>query len=162
MTTIANINDLLSDVRSLIAYNWESEARDFEQCEQEGNSQEGHIFLVLQRLDAFVDPSESEQFYAIQVFRGDGTDITNELSRHPSIDADRTPGQAVGSLASLTAGEARVALSQIIDNGREWGPTDDEAERLYKLSAAIINQERPLPATFETPDGWIVTVSQAD
>ncbi len=49
------LDDLRKDIGAVVNYNWQSEQRDYEECQEEGNdnSAEGHIFLVLQRLDEF-------------------------------------------------------------------------------------------------------------
>lgn len=46
--------EVLEDVRAVVDYNWASEFDDFHRAPQEGNSQEGHVFRNLDRLDEFL------------------------------------------------------------------------------------------------------------
>lgn len=51
----------LKDVRAVVAYNYSDEATDYERAVHEGDIDEGeetHIFVALQRLDAFAGGDE--------------------------------------------------------------------------------------------------------
>jgi hypothetical protein len=52
------LNELREAIAAVVEYNWEDEARDFEACMHDGNDQEGHIFLTLQKLGAFIAEGE--------------------------------------------------------------------------------------------------------
>jgi hypothetical protein len=106
--------------------------------------------------------------YTITVTQN-GEDITSRLAEHPSVDAwspdmkgdhpsRARQGEPIKSLDQLSYGEAMVALGQIIDNGREWGPTDEEAEHLYQLAELIVQRGEGYLAT---PDGYLIHVTSA-
>lgn len=50
-----SFDDLKADIEVVVNYNWQDELRDYEECETESdNSREGHIFVVLNRLNNFL------------------------------------------------------------------------------------------------------------
>jgi|tagenome__1003787_1003787.scaffolds.fasta_scaffold20847648_3 hypothetical protein len=107
------------------------------------------------------------QTYTINVTHN-GRDISADLAKHPAIDG-WTPGEdsernqphaaenrAIGTLAGLTASEASICLSQIIDMGREHGPTDDLADHLHAMVEPIVAQGEGYLAT---PDGYLIHIT---
>lgn len=46
--------ELFEAMRNIVDYNWSDEMTDFEDCERNGNDQEGHVFLDLQLVDTFL------------------------------------------------------------------------------------------------------------
>jgi hypothetical protein len=101
----------------------------------------------------------------------EGNDITARLASHDSIDGwspnpDGTyednpshaphakPNKAIGNLYNLTESEVLTCLSQIIDNGHEWGTVD--VDPLYAEAERIVSNGE---GSFLVPDGWTVLVT---
>lgn len=104
--------------------------------------------------------------FNIKVTNGSGVNITGILAKSDAIDGwnpgmgpgnRAQDGKALGTLEALTVSEAHVAICQIIDQGREHGPTDQEAEYLYSLIAPIMERGHGFIAT---PDGWMIEVKR--
>lgn len=111
--------------------------------------------------------------YTITVHcRKDWSDITGEIEQHVSIDGwspgitveqyqsiglSVQQGEPIGRLNNLPYPVAIVCLGQIIDEGREWGPTDEWGEALHGLAHTIMNKQDG-NGYFVTPDGWFVEV----
>lgn len=99
----------------------------------------------------------------ITVVNENGNDITESLAKHESIDGNRRAhptaslgsAGAIGRLDDLTTAEAGVCLSQILDQGHEWGKDSDAAEALHSLIEAGIAAKTTF--SFVVPDGWTVT-----
>ena len=102
--------------------------------------------------------------FTITVAAEDGTDLTDTLARHRSVDG-WTPGAEgraredvpIGDLSGLTRSEAVTCLAQIIDQGHEHGTVD--VDGLYRVASMIDSGELSLPVSFKVPDGWTVTVN---
>jgi hypothetical protein len=77
--------------------------------------------------------------FSIKVYRNT-TDITKRVAANHAVDGGRRINHPIGSLDNLTENEAITCLSQIIDEGREHGPTDAEAEVLYNLIGPVISR----------------------
>jgi hypothetical protein len=93
--------------------------------------------------------------WTIEVTNLLGRSLTDELKDQPSIDGGIEPfDKPLGRLHRLPATTAEVALAQIMDQGREHGPTDDTADQLHKVIQGGIRSNGSF--TFTTPDGWTV------
>lgn len=55
---------VLKAIDALVAYDWATEENDYELCGQEGNNQEGHIFLTLRRIDNWLSTAAVQEILA--------------------------------------------------------------------------------------------------
>ena len=47
--------ETMESLRAILNYNWADEAADYEQCDEEGNSREGHVFEHMTRVSEWLD-----------------------------------------------------------------------------------------------------------
>ncbi len=55
MKTIKVPVSILKSMRKIVDYNFDTECKDYEQLGQDGGSTKGHIFLLIKKIDKFLN-----------------------------------------------------------------------------------------------------------